>query len=46
MGTRRSLFLPNSGSVYAADASIGHSVNRFTQLYIVADEDASGAITG
>ena len=43
MGTRRSLFLPSCASVYGADASIGNSVNRFTQLYIVADESAAAS---
>ncbi len=43
MGTRRSLFLPSSGSVYAADGVIAHSVGRFTQLYIVADESAAAS---
>ena len=32
------VFFPTSGSVYAADASIGPSLNKWTQIYLIADE--------
>ena len=31
------IYFPTSGSVYGSDGSIGPSLNKFTQVYLVAD---------
>lgn len=32
------VYFPTSGSVYASDASIGPSLDKWTQVYLIADE--------
>ena len=37
------IYFPTSGSVYASDGSIGPSLNKWTQLYLVADAGAAAS---
>lgn len=37
------VYFPTSGSVYASDASIGPSLNKWTQIYLVADQGVTAS---